>query len=146
MRLFYVVLAILAGCALPFQGTINGRLGKSIDSPVYASFFSFLIGTIALLAYSMITQGPIKIQNVKQVPMYEWSGGIIGAFYVLVVILMLPRLGAALTFSLVVAGQMIISLLLDHTGILVATQHPINIWRALGLALVIGGVILVRKF
>ncbi len=146
MKIVYILLSILAGCALPFQGTINGRLGKSIDSPVYAAFFSFLIGTIALLGYTLITQGPIKLQNLKQVPLYEWSGGIIGAFYVLVVILMLPRLGAALTFSLVVAGQMIVSLLLDHTGILVASAHPINIWRALGLALVIGGVILVRKF
>jgi transporter family-2 protein len=146
MRIFYVLLAILAGCALPFQGTINGRLGKSIDSPVYASFFSFLAGTFALMLYSLVTQGPIRLQNVRQVPAYEWSGGIIGAFYVLVVILMLPRLGAALTFSLVVAGQMVVSLLLDHTGILVAAQHPINIWRALGLALIIGGVILVRKF
>jgi transporter family-2 protein len=59
MKIFYVVLSILAGCVLPFQGTINGRLGKSIDSPVYASFVSFVIGTVALLVFSVATQ-PIK--------------------------------------------------------------------------------------
>src|SRR6478609_5890135 len=109
MRIFYILLSIAAGCVLPFQGTINSKLGKSIESPVYASFFSFLVGTIALFFYCMITQGPIKIQHLRNVPLHEWSGGILGAFYVLVLILMLPRLGAALTFSLIVVGQMSVS-------------------------------------
>jgi transporter family-2 protein len=146
MKGLYILLSVCAGIVLPFQGTINGRLGNSLQSPVYASFISFLVGTVGLLAYGIVIHGPIKIQALKQAPLYELTGGILGAFYVLVVILMLPRLGAALTFSLVVAGQMFVSLALDHTGFLVATQHPINIWRVLGLALIIGGVILVRKF
>ncbi len=146
MKAVYVLLSIMAGAVLPFQGTINARLGNSIQSPVYASFISLLVGTIGLLLYGLSSQGPFKIQTLKQVPFYELSGGILGAFYVLVVILMLPRLGAALTFSLIVAGQMIVSILLDHTGWLVPVQHPVNIWRVVGLSLIIGGVILVRKF
>ena len=146
MRLFYILLSVLAGCVLPFQGAINGKLAKSIESPVYASFFSFLVGTVALLAYVLVYHGPIRLQQVRQVPLYEWSGGLLGAFYVLVIVLILPKLGAALTFSLIVAGQMIVALLLDHTGFLVAVQHPINVWRVFGLAMIIGGVVLVRKF
>jgi len=146
MKYLYITLSVLAGCVLPFQGTINGKLGNSIASPVYASFLSFLVGTVGLFVYGNIAQGPFKIQSLKNLPLYEWSGGILGAFYVLVVVLMLPRLGAALTFSLIVAGQMVVSILLDHTGFLVASQHPINTWRVLGLALIVGGVILVRKF
>lgn len=146
MKTFFIFLTILAGCVLPFQGSINGRLGKSIDSPVFASLISFLIGTIALLIYGLTTHSPLRLQSLKQIPLYEWTGGILGAFYVLVVVLMLPRLGTALTFSLIVAGQMVVSMWLDHAGILVAVQHPINIWRVLGLCLIIGGVIIVRKF
>ena len=146
MKLAYIMLSVLAGVVLPFQGTINGKLGNSIESPVYASLISFLVGTIGLLLYGVSSQRHFNFQTLKQVPLYELSGGILGAFYVLVVILMLPRLGAALTFSLVVAGQMVVSILLDHTGFLVPVQHPITIWRITGLSLIIGGVILVRKF
>ena len=146
MKIFFIVLTILAGCVLPFQGAINGRLGKSIESPVYASLISFLIGTIALFCYGVVTQSSFRLQSVKELPAYEWTGGILGAFYVLVVVLMLPRLGAALAFSLIVAGQMAVSIWLDHTGTLVAVQHPINIWRVLGLFLIIAGVVIVRKF
>jgi transporter family-2 protein len=59
---------------------------------------------------------------------------------------MLPRLGAALTFSLIVAGQIVISVWLDHIGFLGAAPHHINLPRILGVLLIIGGVILVRKF
>ena len=146
MKIFFVILTILAGCVLPFQGAINGRLGKSIDSPVFASLISFLVGTIALLIYGIVTRSPLRFQSLKELPTFEWTGGLLGAFYVLVVVLMLPRLGAALAFSLIVAGQMAVSMWLDHTGILVAVQHPINLWRVVGLCLIISGVILVRKF
>jgi bacterial/archaeal transporter family-2 protein len=146
MKALFISLSVLAGAVLPFQGAINGKLGNSMQSPVYASFISFLVGTVGLLIYGVIGHGPMRIQAIKDVPWYEFSGGILGAFYVLVVILMLPRLGAALTFSLIVAGQMVISLVLDHTGFLVAAQHPINMWRVIGLGFIICGVVLVRKF
>jgi transporter family-2 protein len=131
---------------LPFQGTINGRLGKSIESPAYASFISFVIGTVALLIFSVVTQPSLKWNSLRTAHPFEWAGGLLGAFYVLVVVLMLPRLGAALTFSLIVAGQIVISVWLDHIGFLGAVPHSINLPRILGVLLIIGGVILVRKF
>ena len=74
------------------------------------------------------------------------GGGIIGAFFITASMLALPKLGMALTFGLVVAGQVMISVLLDHFNILVAEQHPINIWRGLGMLLIIAGVAVVEKF
>jgi transporter family-2 protein len=41
---------------------------------------------------------------------------------------------------------MIISVLLDHFNILVSQPHPINFWRLGGIALIIIGVVIVRKF
>jgi transporter family-2 protein len=73
-------------------------------------------------------------------------GGLLGAFYVTIIVLAFPRLGPALTFGLVVAGQMIMSLLLDHFNILVAQAQPINWWKLFGVALIISGVIVIRKF
>ena len=79
---------------------------------------TFVVGSVALLLYGLINEGPFNLESLRQVHLRELTGGLFGAFYVLVVILMLPKLGAALTFSQVVAGQMVVALLLDHTGFL----------------------------
>lgn len=42
--------------------------------------------------------------------------------------------------TLVVAGQLMISVLLEYFQRLVAERHPINLWRGLGMLLTITGV------
>ena len=69
-----------------------------------------------------------------------------GAFSLTAIILTFPILGPGLGFGLVVAGQLIVSVLLEHFGILVAQPHPISVLRVVGLALVFTGVALIRMF
>jgi len=57
-----------------------------------------------------------------------------------------PHIGVALAFSLAIAGQMLVTLLIDHFGWLGVPEKPINLWRVLGAALITVGVILIRKF
>ena len=146
MKYIWIIMALLSGAFLPIQGGINSRLGKEIASPVYASLISFLVGAAVLFIYTIVTREQIQLSGLKSAPAYLWSGGLLGAFYVTVIILAFPKIGPALTFGLVVAGQMIISILLDHFNILVAQPHPINIWKLLGVLMVIAGVIIIRKF
>ncbi|MDU0220409.1 DMT family transporter, partial [Escherichia coli] len=84
-------------------------------------------------------------QGLREAPAYVWLGGLLGAFYVTAIVLAFLQIGPALTFGLVVAGQMLIALLLDHFSILVANPHPVNIWRVLGVLMIVGGVVLIRK-
>ncbi len=146
MKLTWIILALLSGAFLPIQAAFNTRLGKSIDSPVYASMISFIAGAVALVLYILLTRQTVSLAGLKTVPAYAWLGGALGAFYVTAIILAFPRIGPALTFGLVVAGQMIISVLLDHFNILVAQQHSINPWRIFGIVLIIAGVIVIRKY
>jgi transporter family-2 protein len=146
MKSIWIVMTLLSGAFLPLQGGINARLGKSIASPVHASLVSFLVGAAALFSYILITRQPAQLPGLKTAPWYLWTGGLLGAFYVTVIILAFPRIGAPLTFGLVVAGQMIAAVLLDHFGILVTGFHPVNAWKLLGVALVIAGVVIIRKF
>lgn len=74
----------------------------------------------------------------------SWTGGLFGAIFIAVVILMMPKLGAAYVICLIVVGQMVGSLLFDHFGILGLQQQPITLVRALGGVLLIAGVLLVR--
>ena len=139
-------MAFVAGTFLPMQAGLNSRLGKSIESPVHASMISFITGAFAVLIYILITKQHVSWAGLKTAPAYTWIAGALGAFYVTTVILAFPRIGPALTFGLVVLGQMVIAVLLDHFNILVAQQHNINFWRILGVILIVGGVIIIRKF
>jgi len=51
----------------------------------------------------------------------------------------------ATTITLMVAGQLLISLVLDHFGALGVPRAPISLTRVAGVALVIAGVVLVRR-
>ncbi|MBK8391233.1 MAG: DMT family transporter [Saprospiraceae bacterium] len=145
-KILWVILAFVSGAFLPIQAGLNSRLGKAAASPVYASFFSFLVGSIGLLAYILITRQSFSMTGLKEAPIYVWIGGLLGAFYVTVIILAFPKLGPGLTFGLVVAGQMIFSILLEHYNIMVAQQNPINMMKILGVSLVVAGVIIIRNY
>ncbi len=146
MKGTWIIIALLSGAFLPIQAGINSRMGKVLESPVHASLISFITGTFTILLFSILTKQQVSWAGLKTAPSYLWLGGLLGAFYVTAIILAFPKIGPALTFGLVVAGQMIISILLDHFNILVSQQHSINSWRVLGIGLIVIGVVIIRKF
>ena len=145
-KTIWMIAALLAGAFLPIQASINAKLGKAATSVFHASLISFLIGALTVSFYILLTKQTVSWAGIKTAPAYAWLGGLLGAFYVTVVILAFPKLGPALTFGLIITGQMFLSALMEHFDILVAQQHSLNIWRILGFLMVIGGVILIRKF
>lgn len=145
-KVIWIVLVVLAGALLPVQAGLNAKMGKAVASPFWASLISFVVGAIGLLIYVLITKNTLQLAGIKTVPAYTWLAGILGAFYVTVLVLAFPKLGPALAFGLVVAGQLLISLFLDHFNILVQQQHSINFYRLLGMLLIVAGVVLIRRF
>jgi transporter family-2 protein len=145
-KTFWIIMTFASGAVLPFQAGINARLGKAAASPVHASMLSFFVGAAALIFYLIVTKQTVSWVGVKAAPAYSWLGGLLGAFYVTVIILSFPKLGPGLTFGLVVAGQMLISLLLEHFNILVSQPQPVNLPRLLGMVMVVAGVIIMKKF
>jgi transporter family-2 protein len=85
-----------------------------------------------------------ELNTIIQTPWWLWIGGALGAFYVFCTIFLAPKLGGATLIGLVISGQMIVSLILDHYGFLGFAQQPINIWRILGVFLLLIGVILIK--
>lgn len=144
-KITWIIMTLIAGAILPIQAGINGRLGKAVANPVYASLFSFIVGAVGLALYVLITRQSFSWSGVREAPGIAWTGGLLGAFYVTVVILAFPKLGPGLTFGLIVAGQMVISILLEHYNILVVQPQPISYIKVLGIILIVVGVILVRK-
>lgn len=145
-NLFSIVLIILAGGATALQAPTNAKLMTAVGSPVNAAFVSFAVGTAVLGLMAVLFQTRPDMVAARSLPWYAWIGGLYGVVFVIAATWGVPRLGVALTITLMVAGQLLISLILDHFGAFGAPQQPINLGRLAGVALVIGGVIMVRRF
>src|SRR4051794_21450497 len=146
MGLLFLLLAVVAGGALPFQAGINARLAGFVGGPIRASMISFAVGTLVLLVVALIaTRGVVATGKLGQVPWWGWIGGAVGAGYVASTVAAAPRLGALNLFAAVIFGQLLCSVLLDHFGVLYR-EHQLTVPRAAGVVLLGAGVALVRFF
>ncbi|GAC1311929.1 MAG: hypothetical protein NVS2B3_18060 [Vulcanimicrobiaceae bacterium] len=142
----FAAFAVVAGVALPFQAAVNGQLRTLLGNPIRASFVSFAVGIALLIALALATRDPMPaLAAVTGAPWWIWLGGILGAFYIVASIVVVPRLGSAFTFALVVAGQMAASLAIDRFGLFGVPPAAFSLQRLAGAALLVGGVLLVRK-
>jgi len=142
-----ILLALIAGAALPIQASLNGRLGKELGNPMLAALGSFVAGCLVLLLYLVVTRTVFPpFASLGRIPAYLWIGGVLGGLYVTLAIVLTPRLGVATTMGLVVAGQIAVSILLDHFGLLGLDKHPISPGRLAGAVLLAVGVVLVKRF
>ncbi|HET7599513.1 MAG TPA: DMT family transporter [Gemmatimonadales bacterium] len=141
-----LLLAFGAGVLLPVQAGINADLGRVLGSSLGAALASFLIGTVGLAVGLLLHgAGASSSHAWARSEWWQWSGGLLGALYVVATIVLAPRLGAATLIATVVAGQMLASLVLDQYGLVGFPLHPATWPRLLGAALVMGGVILIRR-
>ena len=134
-----------AGISVAVQQVLNGSLRASLNSPAWAGFASYLGGllTMIIVLLAMRERMP-SWKLVTATPWWAWSGGILGGVFILLVILLLPSLGAATLLALVVAGQMSAALMMDHFGAFGLAQHSVSVSRLIGVALIIGGVVLMK--
>lgn len=140
-----VACAVAVGLVLPLQALINARLGHMTQGPLLAAFYSFLVGTCALAIALLVTRTPLPaMRELVALPPWLWTGGLIGAGFVLCGTLLVPQLGAAGLICLIVLGQLAGSLLLDHYGIL-GSVRQVDAVRLLGALLVAAGVVLVLR-
>ncbi len=147
MKLILLLTALVAGMLAPLQAGLNGKMGRAIGDPVYAALISFIVGTLGLFFYALITRMNFAaIRGASTMNWAVWGAGLMGAFYVTAVIIITPRLGAALTFGLVVAGQLIMAVFLDHYGLLGVQVQSFNWHRLAGIALITAGVVLFRRY
>lgn len=141
-----IVAVVLAGGATALQAPTNAKLAAAVGSPVNAALVSFAVGTAALALVATVLQTRPDMAAVKGLPWYAWIGGLYGAVFVAAAAWGVPRLGVALTIILMVAGQLLLSVVLDHFGAMGMPKQPINLGRIAGIGLVIAGVLMVRRF
>jgi len=146
----WLVIGFMFGFCPPIQTAINSALGQQLQSPVTSALISFIVGTIVLLILTLFfnrslklatftpNQGPLK-------PVY-FIGGILGVIFVTTNIILMPYLGAALTIIVVMLGQMLMGIVIDHFGLLGTYVSKITPRKVFGILSITIGIILLRLF
>jgi bacterial/archaeal transporter family-2 protein len=139
------ILGLAGGACLVIQASLNAGLRTQIQSVSWAGFISYVGGTLAMAVALLIERVPLRLERATSVPAVWWLGGLFGAAYLGASIVLVPRVGAATTIALVVAGQLVCSLALDHYGLLGVPHQALTPVRILGAALLFAGVLLIRR-
>jgi len=143
-RTIYLLAALVGGAIFPVQVALNTLLRRHVGEPMQATFISFLVGTLASLVICFLARYPLPTTAaLSQTSWWMWIGGCLGALYVWSTIFVTPKIGAALTLSLAIAGQMIAALFLDHYGAIGLTKYAASPTRIAGAVLVVLGVSLI---
>lgn len=143
--IFLYALALCAGISVATQQVLNGAMRSALGSPAWAGVVSYAGGllTMIIVVIALGERVP-SLAALAGAPWWAWTGGILGGVFILLSILLLPSLGAATLIALIVAGQMLATVALDHFGAFGLEQHPVSTARLIGAALLIAGVVLIR--
>ncbi len=134
------------GLAMATQTAVNSQLRQYLNSPIQAAFFSFLVGTIclAIMMLVMMWNGSAlkpTLSQLNEIPVWLWVGGLLGVYAITASIYTAPKLGFLTFTGLVLFGQVIMSMLLDHFGLIGVEKNPVNWQRLLGAILIAIGII-----
>lgn len=144
-----LLITFVAGAGLSAQAALNSRLGKELGSPFFGSLSSFAIGVTSIALFVLVTRVAAPPEGfgtvASRLPWWLWLGGVIGAVFVSVAAAYAGKLGLTLFSGAVIAGQLVASVVLDHYGWLVAERHPVSFLRLVGIALLVGGIVLIRR-
>ena len=145
MTNLYILFAVAAGAGVAVQAVINARLRFFLGAPVWAAMAQFTVGLVALIVVALGTRQALpQPAALGRAPWWMWTGGIFGATFILMSVIVTPRVGAALMLAATIVGQLGTALAIDHYGWFGADVIPISITRLLGVALLAVGVLLIR--
>jgi len=146
MQVGPMTLTSLAGATLAVQVGLNATMREHAGSPMAAALVNFLVGTVFLAIVVFSARGSFaSLAQATGAPWWAWGGGILGGLYIAASAAFGPAIGGATFLALIVAGQMVTALALDHFGLLGFPVRPLDAWRLAGAILVIAGMFLLAK-
>lgn len=130
-------ISIFTGIVLAIMISLNGGLGN-ISGNYASSVIIHFVGLIGIIFLLIFTKS--KIKNLKGIPFYMFTGGLIGILTVLFTNIGFMGLGVSLTVSLSLLGQLVTSLVIDHFGYFNMTVVEFDKKKILGLIVIIAGI------
>lgn len=145
-QLFFVILAISAGAAVSIQAGINASLGTQLNNSLMAATISFGVGFLVALLVLMLSGGmSLPASGLKGLSPLLFTGGALGVLYVTSVLFLVPKIGISSTITLVVAGQLGLSVMIGHYSLLGVAARTLDGPRIVGIVLVVVGTFLIIR-
>src|ERR1700760_1523045 len=112
-----ILLAVAAGVSVVVQQALNANLRTAIGSAAWSGLISYAVGLVCMVLLAIALRDPVPSAAIAaRIPWWAWSGGLFGAIFIGLAILLIPQLGAATFIAVLVAGQMLAAVTLDHYG------------------------------
>jgi transporter family-2 protein len=137
------LLAAIAGFAVTLQGQFMGLMDRALGTRE-SVFITYVSGGLLVALFVLLT-GRLNLKTQAGLPWYAFTSGILGLVIVGSIGYVVPRLGAARGFTIILACQFLLAALIDHLGLFGATRRALDLTNVFGLAVMLGGVWLVVR-
>lgn len=134
-----IVIGAMISIMLLFNGTLSYSFGNYTSSTII-----HIVGLLVLIPVLLISRTKIKLS--KRIPIYLYGAGAVGVFTVLFTNISYLELGASLTIALGLLGQSLISILIDHMGLLGMKVNKFNKKKLVGLSLIVFGIFVMTMY
>jgi transporter family-2 protein len=141
-RVLAAVATVGVGALIALQPPINSELGKR-TSVIAAAFISTAVAAVLLGVLALALGEAGYVRRVPHIPVIYLTGGLMGAVLVSVSLITVRTLGAGGVVAATVAGQLVVSAVLDRFGVLGLDRVGLTPARLLGFALLLAGTALV---
>jgi bacterial/archaeal transporter family-2 protein len=132
-----VLIGLISGVAVGLQSPLASMITQRLG--MLESIFIIHIGGAILIAIPLILMGGGNLGDWRSLPWYALGAGSMGLIVVAGVSFMIPRVGVATAITLIIAGQLVISSILDHYGLLGVDIRHVGLQRVFGLIIVFVG-------
>ena len=142
---FAVALSLVAGLAGAAQVAINGAFGERIGT-LEATAFNIFVSALILAGVMLVARAGFGgvAAGVHEAP-WLWLGGVAGAIIVSAITFAGPRIGALATIALLIAGQLLMGVVIDHFGLFGVERISVSATRIAGVVLLSVGALLVLR-
>jgi transporter family-2 protein len=141
----YALWAFCAGALIPLMAILNAGLARATGGTVQATALLFATGLTASLVVAAATRTPLPtIQTLAHIAPSKYAGGVIVGFYILSITFLAPRFGVGNAILFAVTAQLLTSAFIDNFGLAGATLRPLTTMRAIGLFIVVAGVVITQ--
>ena len=138
----------LVGLANAVQTGANSSLGKALDNK-FAAALCILAVSASTILVAGLASGRLGLPGMDKAagaPWWAWTGGMLGACFVMGQLFIAEQVGSAVFMTVTVTAAVTMSLVMDHFGLLGFKEHAAGWGRIAGACFMFAGLALIAKF
>jgi transporter family-2 protein len=138
--MYLFILMLFIGVVLTVHLAMNSQVGVIVRNAKMGNAIFWTIGAITAIIIGLTAWESEVFSRLKEVPAWLLTAGVMGAALVFGIAWVMPQIGAAKGFVLLIAGQVITGMILSHFGLLGSPLEPVSLFKIVGALLLVAGV------